>query len=538
MDVQSRLFVILRPTARIVEGNIDVCMDVLRDVAQAFGDDVADLTAGVRLCSKLIRDLSRDDNRRAVYAQPFRSGPRRVRIDAVLYLLRNMGLSIDDSQWDGLAQRLRDASSREMDVQTIPDETPPPAPSASSTELVHVGPRHVGGSNETTALVAAARYLQDMTPHQLATELARRDLTIDSLKRKLKLAQQDCRRLRARVDQAIVPRTSSADSSLSIERSGRYFTLKASMALAIRRSLGNIAGRHMSAVSLEAIDKSTVYAAELKCGSALLSVSRDFHAACNSMFAVSAIGGDSGPSDAIALASPGSSRGGFAIFAISGDASNTEVAQKAKVHNLLVESGYVCADDLEGTSSPLEQCRWHRELADLQVVCDATGVGARNMIATQVASLGVPTWVDARAEVDATKRLQEQGADVKPRVFVYCFTSDQGSDESRAKKIIQAETADIDEILVWSVDCFMHNPHLIVKSGLRICDRVLEDTHRTYSYFGSLAKLVNVWRDSGKDRVCMHSVFRIVIHEVSDMMIFIRGGASVICENSGCGHGT
>ena len=51
------------------------------------------------------------------------------------------------------------------------------------------------------------------------------------------------------------------------------------MALDIRRNLGNIAGRHASAMVVDNIDKTTVHRHEVRCANALLAASRNLHVA-------------------------------------------------------------------------------------------------------------------------------------------------------------------------------------------------------------------------------------------------------------------
>ena len=109
-------------------------------------------------------------------------------------------------------------------------------------------------------------------------------------------------------------------------------------------------------------------------------------------------------------------------------------------------------------------------------------------------SLCAPTWIEAKAEVMACR-----SAGIRPRTWIFMLTSDQGPDEIKAKKIILAEICDVDEVQVWLINCLIHNPHLIVKSGLAICDDILTSTTLRCKYFGSLAKIVNVWRDAGRD---------------------------------------
>jgi len=52
--------------------------------------------------------------------------------------------------------------------------------------------------------------------------------------------------------------------------------------------------------------------------------------------------------------------------------------------------------------------------------------------------------------------------------------------------------------MFWSVDCLMHQSQLIMKSGLTLCDVILHAAGFEYKYFSSLAKIVNIWRESHK----------------------------------------
>lgn len=58
---------------------------------------------------------------------------------------------------------------------------------------------------------------------------------------------------------------------------------------------------------------------------------------------------------------------------------------------------------------------------------------------------------------------------------------------------------DADNVLFFIVKCFKHQLHLNVRSGLILADNFLQDIHRRYGYFSSLAIWVNSWRDIGPD---------------------------------------
>ena len=68
---------------------------------------------------------------------------------------------------------------------------------------------------------------------------------------------------------------------------------------------------------------------------------------------------------------------------------------------------------------------------------------------------------------------------------------------NKSRKLVAVIVADEDQVLFISVKCWKHQAHLQVRSGLMIADDFLKATHRNYGYFGSLATLVNSWREVG-----------------------------------------
>ena len=47
-------------------------------------------------------------------------------------------------------------------------------------------------------------------------------------------------------------------------------------------------------------------------------------------------------------------------------------------------------------------------------------------------------------------------------------------------------------------DCVDHQCHLPVKTGLLLIDSILQEENQDWRYFGSVAKCINVWRDSAR----------------------------------------
>ena len=100
--------------------------------------------------------------------------------------------------------------------------------------------------------------------------------------------------------------------------------------------------------------------------------------------------------------------------------------------------------------------------ADLQLVRDGTGHGIYTLSSKQIRSVGAPTWEDAMARL---MRMRERGAATLP-VYIYTLTTDQGSDEAKYRRIAQAATKDVNEVLVISIDCLFHIGQLIAKWGV------------------------------------------------------------------------
>ena len=72
------------------------------------------------------------------------------------------------------------------------------------------------------------------------------------------------------------------------------------------------------------------------------------------------------------------------------------------------------------------------------------------------------------------------------------MSTDQGSDEAKYRRIAQAVTKDVNEVLVLSIVCVFHIGHLIAKGTLMITDMQLAKMGKPFKYFGTMAKLVNV----------------------------------------------
>eukprot|EP00959_Pyramimonas_sp_CCMP1952_P278579 5824568-Pyramimonas_sp.AAC.1 len=104
----------------------------------------------------------------------------------------------------------------------------------------------------------------------------------------------------------------------------------------------------------------------------------------------------------------------------------------------------------------------------------------------QVSGLGCPLWDDA----------VEDGS---IRAYVMC--TDAGGDIRASRKLISAQIADVENAVLFDIDCLMHQYHLSIHTLLVAAELVLRvlpanaDGKRV-KYFTSIQKVMNCWRDN------------------------------------------
>lgn len=82
--------------------------------------------------------------------------------------------------------------------------------------------------------------------------------------------------------------------------------------------------------------------------------------------------------------------------------------------------------------------------------------------------------------------------------YWFLCTTDAGSNEMGARRIIHTDIKDIPNTFFLDVTCLQHSHHLVSLSALKAADRSLK-TMRDWSYYSSLAVCANVCRDVGKE---------------------------------------
>ena len=180
----------------------------------------------------------------------------------------------------------------------------------------------------------------------------------------------------------------------------------------------------------------------------------------------------------------------FHIFA--GDATNSRVWKGSKVHSMCLTSAYLQESKLVVDQRDLRGVLCKESfLADIQIVEDGTASGTHGMLLKQFASCGCKTW------------LRKVGSRVEAKhvIDMFCYTSDRGSEQAKVRKLASSEVlvTSQDPTCLWADwDCTMHATQLIVKTGLAILDAGLRKCGKNYTYFSSIAKFVNVWRENFK----------------------------------------
>eukprot|EP00969_Alexandrium_andersonii_P212877 9400051-Alexandrium_andersonii.AAC.1 len=130
-------------------------------------------------------------------------------------------------------------------------------------------------------------------------------------------------------------------------------------------------------------------------------------------------------------------------------------------------------------------------ISDLLAIDSQTAEACHALIRKQLASVGCPAWTREGNITDDVAGVRVM------RVFI--GVTDSGSDEVAAKNMISSEVLADPHTLFFSMVCWMHQIHLVVKKSLVAMDRLLEQTNRPMrKYFGTVAKIMNVWRSMAK----------------------------------------
>lgn len=88
------------------------------------------------------------------------------------------------------------------------------------------------------------------------------------------------------------------------------------------------------------------------------------------------------------------------------------------------------------------------------------------------------------------------GEDEANHTRIFAAMTDGGPDEKKDKKVrIAVCNTTSPRHIFLDLDCQMHPPHLIFKTGLQVTDRWLKSVGRKWKYFSGMAKLAHTLRD-------------------------------------------
>ena len=181
----------------------------------------------------------------------------------------------------------------------------------------------------------------------------------------------------------------------------------------------------------------------------------------------------------------------FEVHCFKGDATNQDAIGKEKVHTSLVSSSLLATfPDLDVYS--FDQSRLEtvvdssRQSGDLQVVKVGNGAETYQLIKSEFASLGTPTW-ETRAQTV-----------VPGLISAFLFGLDNGPDNVGMLKRIRAACKGHRQCMYAVIWCTCHQNHLIVKGHLTAMQtQQVTGYELSCNYFTAITSIVHVWRSSG-----------------------------------------
>ena len=342
-------------------------------------------------------------------------------------------------------------------------------------------------SSSSTSLPLTAPVASDIVPHRLA--LLGSGTSPSSLVSKLEAENQilslECQKLKKEVKTTAKNRDYWKNKALELEAkhsahkasmelkmgpAKRYLSVSGGVQMAVRRNCGNASALAVSSLLDVDVSHVTLSTWEQKCAAALLLEARlYFQTAAENMGDISAAGGFA-----------------LAMHTVSGDATNSKVFKQSKAQCLEVTSRHYYAaaevESVEGVEAD-HLSVW----PDLQVVEDGTGAGCMAMVEKQMAACGCPSWETAQPSTAS----------------VWCYTSDAGTGQKMFRKLVLNQLSQLNLAnYFFSMDCLMHQVHLIISRQLSLVDVLLKTLEVPFpgAYWSAIAKLMHLWRDTGMTR--------------------------------------
>ena len=292
------------------------------------------------------------------------------------------------------------------------------------------------------------------------------------------LAQQN-RRLKGTIRElrARLREKKEEATDIGLRGAKERFTVRGGMAIALRRCISHVAAARIGTVLMTDVHHKTVTAWEQRLCAALLGSKRAAHS--EHRFHLQE-----------AMRRSAAEVGGTGRFvtlhAITCDATNANVWQKTKLHNLQLQSLYV-ADDVSDMKSH-QDLSVVRGFADVKPMDSQLPTALHALIVDQMSALGCRTWHEEALGVQQQQRVCHTD--------IWLICTDAGGDIRSARKQICATVEPAKHHLVFQLNCMMHQLHLAVRSGLNVLEQYSQSILSvTYTYSSRLATLMHVWRD-------------------------------------------
>ena len=90
-------------------------------------------------------------------------------------------------------------------------------------------------------------------------------------------------------------------------------------------------------------------------------------------------------------------------------------------------------------------------------------------------------------------------------IVVFIDTTDRGTDQMARKRRTASSVEAVEQIIYIPSDCYLHVFHAAVRSGLALVDQLLQECFSQHTlasfgkYYGSLGKVVNLWREKAAE---------------------------------------
>ncbi|CAK0893088.1 unnamed protein product, partial [Prorocentrum cordatum] len=314
---------------------------------------------------------------------------------------------------------------------------------------------------------------------------ARTERRLDDARRTVRTLQKRPARQHAtvgRLQRRIEQLEGGVGDPLAISKVGSHqLSWSPTVAMGLRRNLSTISAADFGAVTLLGVSRQTVCRSERLVGSCIAATSRQFFESWR--LALPSFLRSSAPPDPQSIVD---------VYSWRQDATNSGVWRRQKVAALEAEA-FVMLNPLPRTSTrTCQMCEvssyvWR--LSDIQTVSllGCTGEFTHRLVVKQLKALGVHVWEECGTNVayDACARA--------------CLTTtDQGSGQIKARRIIAILTAPMPNVIFFDHSCLERVVHLIIGQALKLADRFLKEWARSLRCYSTVAICANVWRDAAR----------------------------------------